>query len=63
MQLTTGDMCAYGMHIQDAEGVAPVRKETSWLTNSPCIAVAVSKKCVHKAAEEHDNKHRHASTK
>ena len=44
--LVTGNMCQYGMTECGPDGVRrPVAKLTRWLTNSPRLASALSKKC------------------
>ena len=48
---TTGSMCMYGMTQGDEEGIAAVRKDTSFMTNSPEIAARLSNMC--------DGSHRH----
>ena len=42
VQRVVGDQCQYG---QADDMGNPVRKATGWLTNSPCVAKALSKRC------------------
>ena len=40
-----GDQCRYGLVSCDGERVGPARKRIGFMTNSPCIATALMKKC------------------
>ena len=42
---TTADQCRYGLTAVDERGPGLVRKSTRFLTNAPCIAAELSRKC------------------
>jgi len=45
-----GDMCEMGMQLQDSDGLwGYAKKRTGFLTNSPCIAEELEKKCTNEA--------------
>ena len=45
-----GDMCEMGMQFQDSDGLwGYAKKRTGFLTNSPCIAEELEKKCTNEA--------------
>ena len=52
VQKTTAHLCMYGMKSHDEHGVAPCKKPTGFMTNSPALAQHLSDKC--------DGRHRHA---
>ena len=41
----TGDQCMCGLKAKDGDKVGPARKGTGFMTNSPCIAQALSRRC------------------
>ena len=41
----TGDQCMYGLKTKDGDRVGPARKSTGFMSNSPCIAQALSQRC------------------
>ena len=41
----TGDQCRYGLTSWDGQRRGPARKRTKFMTNSPCIAKALSLRC------------------
>ena len=41
-----GDQCRYGLVATDEGRNGPARKSTGFMTNSPCIAKALSKRCM-----------------
>ena len=45
VQRVVGDQCVYGLKIKDGDKAGLARKRTGSLTNSPCIAQALSKRC------------------
>ena len=56
---THGDQCPYGLLGEDESGnPALIQKRTGWLTNSPRIAEAVSKRCTNRINPPHQH-HRH----
>lgn len=40
-----GDQCVYGLKTRDGNRIGLARKSTGFLTNAPCIAQALSKRC------------------
>ena len=51
-----GDQCRYGLVATDNGYTGPARKSTGFMTNSPCIAKSLSKRCentAHKKMQEH----------
>lgn len=59
VDMTTCDMCAYGMVAKDKEGTAPAEKRTKLLSNSPEVIKRVGRQCANKALDC-QQKHRHA---
>ena len=41
-----GDQCRYGLVATDGEYTGPAKKSTGFMTNSPCIAAALNKRCM-----------------
>jgi hypothetical protein len=59
--LVEGHQCAYGQASRDPDGqMRLAKKPTGWLTNCPCIAAVLSKRCANEGLPE-DQHHRHAS--
>ena len=56
--LATIDQCQYGLWVLDKDGWAVAKKPTKFMTNSPCIAAQLQKRCPGKESHE---KGRHAS--
>eukprot|EP00973_Karenia_brevis_P064899 9013653-Karenia_brevis.AAC.1 len=50
---TKANMCAYGMTTKMGQEVAPALKPTSFMTNSPCIAEELSRRCENYNSPEH----------
>lgn len=44
-QKVTGDQCMYGLKTRQGDHVGPARKSTIFMTNSPCIAQSLSRRC------------------
>ena len=40
-----GDQCVYGLKSQEGQRIGPARKSTGFMTNSPCIAKKLSRRC------------------
>ena len=40
-----GDQCCYGLKAKGEEGKGPARKSTGFMTNSPCIALQLRRRC------------------
>ena len=40
-----GDQCRYGLVAKGQEGYGPARKSTGFMTNSPCIALQLQRRC------------------
>ena len=40
-----GDQCCYGLKAKGDEGTGPARKATGFMTNSPCIAMQLGRRC------------------
>ena len=62
VDMATCDMCAYGMKIRDAEGVALARKRTRIMCNSPEVLKRLAKKCTNEDKDSTVPRHRHAET-
>ena len=45
VQRVVGDQCMYGLKSWDGNRWGPSRKSTGFMTNSPCIAVALQDRC------------------
>ena len=43
-----GDLCQYGLTTKAGGNVGPARERTGFLTNSPCVAQQLSKRCPNK---------------
>ena len=56
---TSGDQCPFGLLGSDEFGPALIQKRTGWMTNSPRIAAAVTKRCTTRINPKHKH-HRHA---
>ena len=41
----TADMCCFGMESYDNEGAGKAKKPTDFITNCPCIASALERRC------------------
>ena len=52
------DQCRYGLWVKDKLGGALAKKPTKFLTNSPCVAEQLMKRCMGKETHKHQ---RHAS--
>ena len=59
VEITTCDMCAYGMKSTDTEGEAPAQKRTKLMSNCHEIIKRVSAQCANKTAERDSDIHRH----
>ena len=59
VEITTCDMCAYGMKSHDTDGEAPAKKRTKFMSNCHEIIKRVSAQCTNKTAENDSDKHRH----
>ena len=56
-----GHQCCFGQESKDPDGVERLaQKPTGWMTNSPCTAAALCKKCDNETLLEAE-RHRHAS--
>ena len=56
-----GHQCAYSQKSVDPDGVTRlVKKPTGWMTNSTCIAAALSRRCANETLPV-DRHHQHAS--
>lgn len=55
---TSGDQCPFGLLGSDEFGPALIQKRTGWMTNSPRIAAAVTKRCTNRINPKHMH-HRH----
>ena len=54
----TGDQCCYGLKSRDKQGEGLVRKTTGFMTNAPCIALQLQRKCPNRSGKVH---HRHVT--
>ena len=45
VQRVVGDQCVYGLKTKDGERPGPARKSIGFLTDSPCIAQALRRRC------------------
>ena len=52
MQRAIGDQCQYGLKAKDGNQEGPARKSTGFLTNSPCIAKQLCKRCPNRSGQE-----------
>ena len=59
VQQFIGHMCRHGMVSKDELGEGPVLKPTGWLTNAPCIAEELGKRCLNDAKGSEERRHRH----
>ena len=59
VEVTTCDMCAYGMKSSDEQGEAPAQKRTKLMSSCHEIIKRVSAQCTNKTAEHDHDKHRH----
>eukprot|EP00973_Karenia_brevis_P017801 2445554-Karenia_brevis.AAC.1 len=50
---TKANMCAYGMTTKMGQEIALALKPTSFMTNSPCIAEELSKRCENYSNPKH----------
>ena len=57
---TVCDMCAYGLKVEDARGVAPAEKSTKLMSNSPEVLKRCSRRCTNKTVSQTEGHHRHA---
>ena len=48
----TGHMCQFGMTSIDRGGEAPVKKPTRFMTNSPCVANQLSRRCPNRMTDQ-----------
>ena len=48
----TADQCQYGLKSSDARDEGLVMKPTGFLTNSPCIAAELQRRCPNRRAQE-----------
>ena len=46
------DQCRYGLKSKDENGVGPARKSTGFMTNSPCIALQLKRRCPNRQGYE-----------
>ncbi|MBN71658.1 MAG: hypothetical protein CME32_20555 [Gimesia sp.] len=60
VEITTCDMCAYGLKTIDDEGEALAEKRTRIMSNAPEIIKRVSRQCTNKDMEKKTERHRHA---
>ena len=51
-----GDQCRYRLVANDGDGVRPAKKSTGFMTNSPCVAAQVNKRCPN---NQQDQVHQH----
>lgn len=47
-----GDQCMYGLKSNDGLREGPARKSTAFLTNSPCVAKHLSRRCLDRRGQE-----------
>ena len=40
-----GDQCQYGFKSKDKNGAGPARKTTAFMTNAPCVALQLKRRC------------------
>ena len=45
VQKVIGDQCRYGQRARGVDGDGPARKATGFMTNSPCIALQLQRRC------------------
>lgn len=45
VQRVVGDQCRYGLVARGANGYGPARKSTGFMTNSPCVALQLQRRC------------------
>ena len=48
--ITSADQCAYGLTTTGPDGEAPAQKPTKFMTNSPCIAEELKRKCPNRSS-------------
>lgn len=61
VQVVEGHQCAFGQTVMDVDGSWQLaKKPTGWMTNSPCVAAALSRRCPNEHRRESEH-HRHAS--
>ena len=53
----TAVQCRYGLTAQDPEGKGPAQKPTRFMTNSPCVANQLQRKCPNRMTHAKSHKH------
>merc|ERR1739836_131146 len=56
--VTHADQCAYGLVTRGPHGMAPAQKPTKFMTNSPCVATELGRRCPNRMTHS-SKRHQH----